>query len=132
MTLLDTSVLVEAFRPRGGVGTQLRAAINESERLALCTLVLYEWHRGPRAPEELAAQEAVLPSADAWPFGPAEALLAAELYRRVGRPRQRAIDLAIAACALTRGAGIWTLNPGDFADIPGLALYRPSASPPTR
>ena len=127
MTLLDTSVLVEAFRPRSPVGAQVRAAIEEGERLALCALVLYEWRRGPRATEELAAQEALLPSADAWPFGPAEALLAAELYRRVVRARQREIDLAIAACALTRSAGIWTLNPTDFSDIPGLALYRSSA-----
>lgn len=123
MTLLDTSVLVEAFHARSATSAQLRAAIQDGERLALCTLVLYEWQRGPRLPEERAAQEAILPSADAWPFGPVEALLAAELYRRVTRPRQREIDLAIAACALVRGARLWTLNRGDFADIPDLALY---------
>ena len=126
MTLLDTSVLVEAFRSRSTTSARLRAAVGAGERLALCTLVLYEWLRGPRIAEEVAAQEALLPAADAWPFGPAEALLAAELYRRVGRPRQREIDLAIAACALTRGAQIWTLNPTDFTDIPGLGLYRPT------
>ena len=123
MILLDTSVLVEAFRPRSTTSAQLRAAISDGERLALCTLVLYEWLRGPRGPEELAAQDAILPSADAWPFGAAEATLAAELYRRVARPRQREIDLAVAACALVRKARLWTLNPGDFADVPGLTLY---------
>jgi predicted nucleic acid-binding protein len=127
VTLLDTSVLVEAFRTRSAMSGQVRTAISDGERLALCSLVLYEWLRGPRRPEELAAQEAILPAADAWPFGPSEATLAAELYRRLARPRQREIDLAIAACALTRGAGVWTLNPADFHDVPGLTLYRPRA-----
>jgi predicted nucleic acid-binding protein len=125
VTLLETSVLVEALRPRSAASGQLRAAVRDGERLAVCTLVLYEWLRGPRRPEELAAQDAILPSADAWPFGPAEAILAAELYRRVRRPRQREIDLAIAACALVRSARLWTLNPGDFDDVPGLTLYAP-------
>jgi predicted nucleic acid-binding protein len=30
----------------------------------------------------------------------------------------------IAACAIVRGAALWTLNPRDFDDIPGLKLYR--------
>jgi hypothetical protein len=29
------------------------------------------------------------------------------------------------ACALERGAAIWTLNPGDFDDIPQLKIYQP-------
>jgi predicted nucleic acid-binding protein len=128
VTLLDTSVLVEVFRPSSVASAQLRAAVRDGERLAVCTPVLYEWLRGPRRPEEIAAQDAILPSADAWPFGPAEAILAAELYRRVRSPRQREIDLAIAACALVRSARLWTLNPADFGDIPGLTLYEPPAS----
>ena len=30
---------------------------------------------------------------------------------------------AIAACALTNEAELWTQNPADFADIPGLVLH---------
>jgi predicted nucleic acid-binding protein len=33
------------------------------------------------------------------------------------------MDLAIAACAIAREAELWTLNPADFEDIPGLRLY---------
>jgi predicted nucleic acid-binding protein len=30
--------------------------------------------------------------------------------------------MAIAACAIANGASLWTLNPDDFAGIPGLTL----------
>jgi predicted nucleic acid-binding protein len=29
----------------------------------------------------------------------------------------------VAACALTCGAALWTLNTDDFRDIPGLGLF---------
>ena len=87
------------------------------------SLALYEWLRGPRLPEELAAQEALFPATDALPFGPAEAARAAQLYLRVPRGRGREIDLAIAACALTRDARLWTLNRRDFQDLSELVLY---------
>jgi predicted nucleic acid-binding protein len=35
------------------------------------------------------------------------------------------VDLAIAACAITWDAELWTLNLGDFADIPGLKVSLP-------
>ncbi len=86
------------------------------------TLVMYEWLRGPRVREELAAQEALLPAEEAIPFGSPEAALAAKLYREIPRARGREIDLAIAACGLTWNARLWTLNRADFDDIPGLQL----------
>jgi predicted nucleic acid-binding protein len=125
--LLDTSVVVDAFGEGGDVFRSLRRVIDRGERLAACTLVIYEWLRGARRAGEIAAQEVVIPAAEAWPFGAAEAILAAELYRRVPRARQREVDLGIAACALVRDAQLWTLNPDDFRDIPGLTLYQPPA-----
>jgi predicted nucleic acid-binding protein len=86
----------------------------------LPALVLYEWLRGPRLPEELSDQEALFPKEAAVPFGPREAAVAADLYRAVKRPRGRELDLAIAACALAWDAELWTLNRDDFRDIPGL------------
>jgi len=56
-------------------------------------------------------------------FGAAEAARAAQLYVVLPRARGREIDLAIAACALTLGARLWTRNPRDFRDLPGLQLY---------
>jgi predicted nucleic acid-binding protein len=39
------------------------------------------------------------------------------------RARGREIEIAIAACAMSWHASLWTLNPDDFADIPGLRLF---------
>ncbi len=122
MIVLDTSVLVEALGAGGALRGELREAIGRRERIAVPALVLYEWLRGPRIPEELSAQEAILPSADALPFGPDEAALAAALFRELPRARGREVDLAIAATALAWRARLWTLNRDDFEDVPGLEL----------
>jgi len=120
---LDTSLLIDGLTgPRRSAG-KLRQALERGERVLLTSLVLYEWRRGPRLREELAAQEALFPTATAVPFGPDEALVAASLYVTVARPRGREIDLAVAACALTHGAALWTLNVRDFNDIPRLRLF---------
>ena len=123
MIVLDTSVLVDALSGPRRSAPALRRAIHQGERLLLPSLVLYEWLRGPRRPEELAAQEALFPASAALPFGPPEAVRAAQLYLALPRARGREIDLAIAACALTLGARLWTLNPRDFRDLPGLDFY---------
>jgi predicted nucleic acid-binding protein len=123
LIVLDTSVLIDALSGPRRSAPVLRGAIQAGERILLPSLVLYEWLRGPRLPEELAAQEALFPSALALAFGPAEAARAAQLYVSLARSRGREIDLAIAACALTLGARLWTLYPRDFKDLPGLQLY---------
>lgn len=125
MIHLDTSALVDALSGSRRSARRLRGTIESGERVLLSTLVLYEWLRGPRVEEETAAQEALFPRDSAVTFGVEEALRASELYRRVRRPWGREIDLAVAACALTHSAALWTLNPADFEDIPGLELYRP-------
>lgn len=122
MIHLDTSVLIDALTGPKRSAAKLRHWIDRGERILLSTLVLYEWLRGPRIPEEIEAQEALFPRALAVTFGPQEAALAADLYRRLRRPRGRELDLAVAACALTHGAALWTLNPEDFRDIPSLTL----------
>ncbi|MFQ5742414.1 MAG: type II toxin-antitoxin system VapC family toxin [Acidobacteriota bacterium] len=123
MIILDTSTLVDCLTGPRRSATVLRRAIEQGERILVPTLVLYEWLRGPRLQEELAAQEALFPRQSALPFGHLEAALAADLYKRVSGPRGREIDLAIAAFALAREAALWTLNSRDFDDVPGLQLY---------
>lgn len=119
---LDTSVLIDALTGSRRSASGLRRLIEGGERIGLCALVLYEWRRGPRRQAELTAQEALFPSDIAAPFGPAEATLAADIYRMVRNPRGREIDLTIAACAIAHDAALWTLNPSDFTDIPSLRL----------
>jgi predicted nucleic acid-binding protein len=125
MVVLDTSALIDCLAGPKRSGGVLFRAISAGESFALPALVLYEWLRGPRTGEELAVQEALLPADSALPFGAAEARIGAAIYRKVARARYRAADLAIAACAIRHGAWLWTLNPRDFSDIPGLRLWRP-------
>ena len=122
MIHLDTSALVDALTGPKRSALRLRHLIDDGERILLSTLVLFEWRRGPRIPEEIADQEALFPSEDAIAFGSAEALLAANIYRDMKRPRGRELDIAIAACALAHESQLWTLNPKDFRDIPSLNL----------
>lgn len=122
MIVLDTSVLIDGLSGRKRSAKAFRRLIEGGERLLVPSLVFYEWLRGPRRREELAAQEALFPAESALPFGPQEAAVAAHLYRVVRRPRGREIDLAIAACAIARDAALWTLNTGDFRDLPGLRI----------
>lgn len=123
MIVLDTSVLIDSLTGPKRSAAALRNAIAAGERMLVPSLVLYEWLRGPRLPEELAAQEALFPGDSAVPFGPQEAACSARLYRSLRRPRGREIDLAIASCAIIRQAALWTLNHADVRDIPGLRLW---------
>ena len=122
MIHLDTSALVDALTGAQRSAPQLRMWADRGERMLLSTPVLYEWLRGPRREDEIRVQELLFPAETAVVFGPQEAVLAAQLYRTVRRARGQEIGLAIAACALTHGAALWTLNPQDFRDIPGLTL----------
>jgi predicted nucleic acid-binding protein len=114
MIHLDTSVLGDALTGPRRSAPALRRHIEDGERLLLSAIVLYEWLQGP--------QEALFPRAHAVSFGPDEAARAAEPYRSGRRPRGRAIDLAVAASALSHGAAPWTLHPDDFRDVPALRL----------
>jgi predicted nucleic acid-binding protein len=119
---IDTSALVDALTgPRRSLDA-LERLFAEGHRLAISSIVLYEWLRGPRTRTELAVQEDLFPPESAAMFGSDEAALAARLYKTVPRARGREIDLAIAACALTSNAQLWTLHPADFRDVPGLRV----------
>jgi predicted nucleic acid-binding protein len=122
---LDTSVLIDSLTKDRPMLPTLSRMLAQGERLSLCTIVLYEWLRGPRVAEELEAQEALFPSEAAFPFDAEDAALSASLYRSLRKPRDREADIAIAACAIRREAELWTLNRADFAGIPRLRLARP-------
>jgi predicted nucleic acid-binding protein len=126
LILLDTSVLVGSFTGQQESAPKLLGLLDRGERLLVPTLVIYEWLRGPRIAEELELQERLFPGESAIDFGIQEAAVAAKLYRQVRKSRDREIDIAIAACAITHEGALWTLNRDDFKDIPGLELANPA------
>lgn len=119
---LDTSTLVGALTEPHHQLARLIELVDDGHRVVLSSVVLYEWLRGPREPGELRMQEALFPREAAIPFDSDAAARAAALYRALPRARSRHLDLAIGACAVAQRAAVWTLNPGDFRDIPGLKL----------
>ena len=125
MIHLDTSAMVGALAGPQLLLPAVMNTIDSDQGLGWCSIVVYEWLRGPRTPMELQGQRILFPFESALPFEAEDAEIAAKLYRSVRRPRTREADLAIAACAIRRDAVLWTLNPADFADIPGLKLYHP-------
>ena len=56
------------------------------------------------------------------PFGTAEAASPPICTGGLPGARGREVDLAVAACAITHDAVLWSLNPEDFADIADLRL----------
>ena len=120
---LDTSVLVDALTGSRRSLPGLERTIAAGHVIGCSTLVMYEWLRGPRTEDERTHLEWLVPASHAQGFGTHEAAAAADIYRRLKRARGRDMDIAIAACAVTHGAQLWTLNPADFDDLPGLALY---------
>lgn len=119
---VDTSALIDALTgPRRSLDALIRLT-DDGHRLAISSLVIYEWLRGPRTKSDLDAQEALFPSEAAIGFGAAEAARAATLYKRIRKPRGREIDLAIAATCLVHGAALLTLNRADFLDLPDLRV----------
>lgn len=123
MIHLDTSVLIDALTgPRRSM-PELRRVVADGIHVGVSALALYEWRRGPRTEMELAIEAALLGPDVIAAFAEVEASLAADICRRLRRARGRELDIAIAACALSRWAILWTLNRADFRDIPGLALH---------
>ena len=114
--------MVESLTGGPHAGEKLTDFVAAGEELLISSLVLYEWLRGPRTSIELLDRERLFPDAKIVRFGAAEASRAAEIYRRVPRGRSREIDIAIAATAIVHDAPLWTLNPADFEDVPGLKL----------
>ncbi len=124
MIVLDTSVLVDALSGSRSLATTFAKVLATGERLRLPAPVLYEWLCGQRTVPELALQRVLFPDERTLAFGPVEARVAADLHLSVAGLGER--QAAIAACALTREGQLWTTRQPDFAEIPGLALFRPA------
>lgn len=119
---LDTDFLVKALLSTGRERSTLVRLSGARCELEMSSIAWYEFCRGPRTPEQLARARAHLESEGiiAWTEDLAER--AADLFRRLGSPRKRAADVAIACVAIERGARLLTGNLRDYSGIEGLVL----------
>lgn len=122
MIHLDTSVLIAALTADRPLAKVFRDEMARGAQMMVSALVAFEYLRGRRTDAEIRGFEQLFPDRDRVIFGPLEATAAAALYRELKKPRGREIDICIAACAITHGAALWSLNDRDFADVPGLRL----------
>lgn len=118
--LLDTSVLIGADDPGDIEGAISAASLAE---LHLGTLVAQDSDERARRAQRLGVVEATF---EPFPIDSAVARewgrLAAAVAERGGRPRRRAIDLAIAATANVHGVPLLTTDAADFAIIDDLVV----------
>jgi predicted nucleic acid-binding protein len=119
---LDTDVLVWGCSHTGAERERLFAILEAGDELAMSAWAWYEFCRGPRTPEQLAAATVLLGEAGVVPISRDIAEEGAEVFRSLGSPRGRAADLLIGVTARVAGATLLTRNARDFAGITGLEL----------
>jgi predicted nucleic acid-binding protein len=123
--LLDTSVLIGSSVPAEVEGAISSASLAE---LYFGTLVARDPDERARRAQRLGVVEATF---DPIPVDAAVARewgrLAAAVSERGGRPRRRAIDLAIAATANVQGVPLLTADVADMAIIEDLVDVKPAA-----
>jgi predicted nucleic acid-binding protein len=119
---LDTDFMLKAISAKGPEQTLLRRLSNTDGAIEISAIAWYEFCRGPRSPDQEALARSFLEADGIIPFDEAVAASAADLFRRLGSPRKRAADIAIAATALSRGARLLSANSRDYSGIEGLKL----------
>jgi predicted nucleic acid-binding protein len=119
---LDTDVLVYACARGGPERVQLLELLEAGAPIAMSAWAWYEFRRGPRTPEQLAAASMLLGEGGIVPLSGDIAETAAEIFRSLGSPRRRAADIVIGATAKVCEATLLSRNAGDFVGIVGLDL----------
>lgn len=119
---LDTDFLLKAIAGAGTERELLREISDSPSEIEMSALAWYEFCRGPRRPEQEAVARSYLESDGIIGFDEDLATKAADLFRSLGSPRQRAFDIAIAATAILRNARLLTGNTRDYSGIDGLLV----------
>jgi tRNA(fMet)-specific endonuclease VapC len=134
--LLDTGVIGDFIDRRRGVAEKARDARLRGDRIGTCMPVVAELFYGAEfsstRDENIRRLRRALSGIVCWPFDREAAeefgRLAAEL-RRAGRPMQ-AVDIMVAAIALSLGNCTVVSADSDFAAVPGLSVENWSTAPP--
>jgi predicted nucleic acid-binding protein len=117
---LDTDFLVKALLGDGPERELLRAISDSPDEIEMSALAWYEFCRGPRLPQQEAVARSYLEAEGVVQFDESAAARAADIFRRLGSPRRRAADVAIAAVAIGREARLLTGNTRDYSGIEAL------------
>ncbi len=121
MILLDTSVAI----PIRDMDTRILGLAEPHWRapyISVITRIELEGGSGRADPHRARLLEAFLASVEVLNLSPVEADHYRRIVREKGFSRRKLLDRLIAATALTHELPLATLNPGDFADVPGLQL----------
>lgn len=122
--LLDTNVAIH-LRDGDPAITAKVAALQDAVLMSIVTRVELEGgvYRDPRnAAVRRARLDAMLAAIPAIAFDDAAAAAYGAIVSHAGYSRRKLLDRMIAAQALVHRATVVTLNAGDYADIPNLAL----------
>ena len=122
MVHLDTSFLILGLSRAGRERAALLDLAASATDIRMSAIAWYEFSRGPRTPEQMAAARALFPKSGVVPFSEQLAEQSATVFRQLGSPRKRAADVAIGVSAAAFGAQLFTCNHKHFAGIPNLNI----------
>jgi predicted nucleic acid-binding protein len=111
--LLDTNYLIRGLIPGSREADDMMRWARMGERMAVSTVVWYEFLCGPVTKSQQAAMRAFLD--EILPFDEAQAEESSRLFNTAGRQRPLRVDAMIAATALVAHARLATSNREDFA-----------------
>lgn len=122
--LLDTNVAIH-LRDGNPAITEKVAALDDAVLMSIVTRVELEGgvYRDPEHSKIRRARlDAILAALPAIAFDDAAAEAYGAIVASAGHSRRKLLDRMIAAQALVHRASLVTMNAGDYADIPDLAL----------
>jgi predicted nucleic acid-binding protein len=120
---LDADYLVYATCQRGLERERVTELLDSEHELQISSAAWYEFCRGPRLPDEIAVARCLFAEdGGVIPLSEDLAVRAADVFRSLGSPRRRALDVVIGVTAVSCGACLLTRNRRDFESLPGLLL----------
>ena len=113
MIHLDTNYLIGLLVKGSSQAQEVDRWLADGQILATSSIAWTEFLNGPVTPLEVTRVESILQSRIV-SFGPAEAVLAADLFNKTGRRRGSRFDCLVASTAILAQAEVATANQSDF------------------